>query len=121
LRRSSSCSASWMWKIARLLRETSSKPGSGKAWCATWARWTTCVYDCTGRLCCVAELLPEGVPRSLLEAASMAKPIITTDAVGCRDVVTDGVNGYLCRPRDAKDLARQMRQMMVTLARRAQG
>jgi glycosyltransferase involved in cell wall biosynthesis len=55
----------------------------------------------------------EGVPRSLLEAASMAKPIITTDAVGCRDVVSDGVNGYLCRPRDAKDLARRMRQMMA--------
>ncbi|MBI4293880.1 MAG: glycosyltransferase family 4 protein [Betaproteobacteria bacterium] len=55
----------------------------------------------------------EGVPRSLLEAASMAKPIITTDAVGCRDVVGDCVNGYLCRPRDAKDLARQMRRMMA--------
>jgi glycosyltransferase involved in cell wall biosynthesis len=54
----------------------------------------------------------EGVPRSLLEAASMAKPIITTDTVGCREVVEHGVNGYLCRARDAGDLARAMRKMI---------
>jgi glycosyltransferase involved in cell wall biosynthesis len=53
----------------------------------------------------------EGVPRSLLEAAAMGRPIITTDAVGCREVVDDGVNGYLCKPRDANDLALKMRQM----------
>ncbi len=53
----------------------------------------------------------EGVPRSLLEAAAMGRPIITTDAVGCREVVDDGVNGYLCKPRDAEDLALKMRQM----------
>jgi glycosyltransferase involved in cell wall biosynthesis len=51
------------------------------------------------------------VPRSLLEAAAMGRPIITTDAVGCREVVDDGVNGYLCKPRDANDLALKMRQM----------
>ena len=51
---------------------------------------------------------PEGVPRTLLEAASMAVPIITTDTPGCRDAVDDGVNGFLCRPRDAQDLARKM-------------
>lgn len=54
----------------------------------------------------------EGVPRSLLEAASMGKPIITTDAVGCRETVEDGVTGYLCRPRDAEDLADKMRRMV---------
>jgi glycosyltransferase involved in cell wall biosynthesis len=47
----------------------------------------------------------EGTPRSLLESAAMGRPIITTDAVGCREVVDDGVNGYLCKPRDATDLA----------------
>lgn len=50
----------------------------------------------------------EGVPRSLLEAAAMAKPIITTDSTGCRDTVDDGVTGFLCRPRDAHDLAAKM-------------
>ncbi len=46
----------------------------------------------------------EGVPRILLEAAAVAKPIITTDFVGCREVVEHGVNGFLCRPHDAQDL-----------------
>lgn len=54
----------------------------------------------------------EGVPRSLLEAASMGRPIITTDTVGCREVVEDGVNGFLCRPRDAHDLADKMYKVM---------
>jgi len=47
----------------------------------------------------------EGVPRSLLEAAAMGRPIVTTDSVGCRDTVDDGITGYLCRPLDAADLA----------------
>jgi len=47
----------------------------------------------------------EGVPRSLMEAGAMARPIITTNNQGCRDVVDDELTGYLCRPRDAKDLA----------------
>jgi len=40
----------------------------------------------------------EGVPKSLLEAGAMGKPIITTDNVGCRETVVDGFNGYLCKP-----------------------
>ena len=36
----------------------------------------------------------EGVPRTLLEAAAMGRPIVTSDAVGCREVVDDGVNGF---------------------------
>ena len=50
----------------------------------------------------------------------MGRPIITTDAVGCRDVVDDGMNGYLCRPRDADDLADKMERMAaMSLAERA--
>jgi glycosyltransferase involved in cell wall biosynthesis len=55
----------------------------------------------------------EGVPRSLLEAASVGKPIITTDAVGCREVVDDGVNGFLCEPRSIDDLKAKMEQMLL--------
>jgi glycosyltransferase involved in cell wall biosynthesis len=55
----------------------------------------------------------EGTPRSLLEAAAMGRPIITTDNVGCRDVVDDGVNGFLCQPRDAEDLAEKMQRMIA--------
>ena len=42
----------------------------------------------------------------------MAKPLITTDAPGCRQVVEHGRNGLLCRVRDADDLARRMLEMM---------
>lgn len=47
----------------------------------------------------------EGLSRVLLEAASMGRPIVTTDVTGCRDVVRDGENGFLCQPRDAASLA----------------
>jgi glycosyltransferase involved in cell wall biosynthesis len=57
----------------------------------------------------------EGTPRTLLESASMSKPIITTDNVGCRDVVDDGINGYLCEVRNSKDLADKM-EMMINLS-----
>jgi len=54
----------------------------------------------------------EGVPRTLLEAASMAKPIITTDNVGCRDVVDDGVTGFLVKPNNSADLTEKMERML---------
>jgi glycosyltransferase involved in cell wall biosynthesis len=50
----------------------------------------------------------EGTPRSLLEAAAMGKPLITTDAPGCRDVVTEGVNGFLVPVRNAAALSEAM-------------
>ena len=42
----------------------------------------------------------EGVPRALLEAASMGLPLVAADVPGSRDIVDDGVNGYLVPPRD---------------------
>lgn len=63
--------------------------------------------------CVVLPSYREGTPRTLLEAASLAKPIVTTDAIGCREVVTDGVNGFLCRVKDAADLAIKMEQMLL--------
>lgn len=50
----------------------------------------------------------EGLPRSTQEAAAMAKPIITTNVVGCRDTVVDGVNGYMVAGRDVPALATAM-------------
>lgn len=52
----------------------------------------------------------EGLPRSLLEAAAMARPLIATDAPGCRALVDDGVDGFLCRVKDARSLASAMRR-----------
>ena len=54
----------------------------------------------------------EGIPRALLEAAAMAKPIITTDAVGCREVVDDEINGLLVPVKDVSALARAMVRMI---------
>jgi glycosyltransferase involved in cell wall biosynthesis len=71
------------------------------------------VRPCIRRADCV--VLPsyrEGTPRSLLEAAAMGKPLIATDVPGCRQVVQDGQNGYLCQAKDPLDLARAMRQLM---------
>lgn len=55
----------------------------------------------------------EGVPLCLLEGAAMAKPLITTDAVGCRETVDDGINGFLCKARDAKSLQEAMRKIIL--------
>jgi glycosyltransferase involved in cell wall biosynthesis len=62
--------------------------------------------------CVVLPSYREGTPRTLLEAAAMARPLITTDAVGCREVVDDGVNGYLCEVRSAASLADAMERMV---------
>jgi N,N'-diacetylbacillosaminyl-diphospho-undecaprenol alpha-1,3-N-acetylgalactosaminyltransferase len=51
----------------------------------------------------------EGVPRTLLEAASMAKPIVTTNTVGCKEVVEEGVNGFLVPIKDGKALAEKIK------------
>lgn len=59
--------------------------------------------------CIVLPSYREGTPRTLLEAAAMARPIITTDTAGCRETVADGVSGFLCRVRDSEDLAARMR------------
>lgn len=62
--------------------------------------------------CIVLPSYREGVPRSLLEAAAMGRPIITTDAVGCREVVDHEANGFLCKVRNAADLAEKMVRMI---------
>ena len=65
-----------------------------------------------GADCVVLPSYREGTPRSLLEAAAMARPIITTDVEGCREVVDDGINGLLCQVRNRKDLAKKMSRML---------
>lgn len=54
----------------------------------------------------------EGMPRSLLEAAAMGKPLIATDVPGCTEIARAGENAILCRPRDARALADAMRAML---------
>jgi len=54
----------------------------------------------------------EGIPRSLLEAAAMGKPLIAADSVGTREPVINGENGFLCESRNPKDLAEKMIAMI---------
>jgi glycosyltransferase involved in cell wall biosynthesis len=61
--------------------------------------------------CIVLPSYREGTPKALLEAASMAKPIVATNVPGCNNVVRDGKNGYLCNLKDSSDLARKMKMM----------
>lgn len=67
--------------------------------------------------CATCVVLPsyygEGVPRVLLEACASARPIITTDNVGCRDVAEPGQNGWMVPPRDAASLAGAMREFLA--------
>ena len=50
----------------------------------------------------------EGVPRSTQEAMAMGRPIITTDSIGCRDTVIDGVNGFLIPIQNEECLINKM-------------
>jgi glycosyltransferase involved in cell wall biosynthesis len=63
--------------------------------------------------CIVLPSYREGTPRTLLEAAAMGKPIITTNVVGCKEVVDHGVNGFLCEVKNAQDLALKMKEMLL--------
>lgn len=65
--------------------------------------------------CIVLPSYREGTPRSLLEACAMEKPIVATNVVGCKEVVDNNINGYLCEVRNAQDLADKM-EMMLNLS-----
>ena len=46
----------------------------------------------------------EGLSRVLMEGLAMSKPIITTNQSGCKETVDDGINGFLCEPKDIESL-----------------
>lgn len=54
----------------------------------------------------------EGVSRILLEASAMETPVITTDNVGCREVVEDGRTGFICSPKSVDDLVLALEQFI---------
>ena len=51
----------------------------------------------------------EGLPKSLIEATAIGRPIITTQSIGCKDTVDDGVNGYLIAPKEVDPLVEKLR------------
>jgi len=54
----------------------------------------------------------EGTPRSTLEAMAMGRPVITTDAPGCRETVVEGMNGYLVPVKDVQALTEAMERFI---------
>ena len=59
-----------------------------------------------------AFLLLRGVPKSLIEAAAIAKPIITTDMPGCRSIVKHNYNGLLVRPKNIASLVKNIKFLL---------
>lgn len=57
----------------------------------------------------------EGLSKSLIEACAMQLPIVTTNVPGCREVVDDGENGYLCEAQNPKDLAEKI-ELIINLS-----
>jgi glycosyltransferase involved in cell wall biosynthesis len=55
----------------------------------------------------------EGLSKVLIEASAMAKPIVTTNVPGCKDVVLDNYNGFLCQAKNSSDLANKMEKMFL--------
>lgn len=53
----------------------------------------------------------EGLPKSVIEAEAIGRPIVTTDSVGCRDTVIDGYNGFMVQPKDAEALANAIKRL----------
>ena len=63
--------------------------------------------------CIVLPSYREGTSNTLLEAASMEKPAITTNTTGCKEIVSDNETGFLCRVKDELDLADKMKKMIL--------
>lgn len=65
--------------------------------------------------CCTLHpsFYPEGMSNVLLESCACGRPIITTDRPGCREIVDDGVNGFMVRQRDSQDLIEKVEKFLA--------
>jgi len=61
---------------------------------------------------CLPTTYGEGLPKSLLEAASCGRPIVTYDVPGCREIVKDGYNGYLVMPKSVDGLVQAISHLL---------
>ncbi len=62
---------------------------------------------------CFPSYYREGVPKSLIEASAVGRPIVTTDSVGCRDTVEDGVNGFIVPTHSPERIAEALRSLIT--------
>lgn len=63
--------------------------------------------------CIVLPSYREGMSRTLLEGGSMGRPLIASDVPGCREAIEPGVNGFLCRARNADSLVEALTQFLM--------
>lgn len=63
--------------------------------------------------CVVLPSYREGTSKVLLESASMSRPLIATNVPGCKEVIEDGINGYLCESHNSADLANKIEKMLL--------
>ena len=100
--RGSSCSGRWASTTPAPSRATKCRRGSAKASSSISARRTTSVPFIADADCVVLPSYREGVPRTLMEASAMGRPIVATDVPGCREVVEDGVDGPAVRSEERR-------------------
>lgn len=55
----------------------------------------------------------EGMSNVLMEAAATARPVIATDINGCKEIVEDGITGFLCKPKDSKSLIEALQKFLA--------
>ncbi len=72
---------------------------------------------CSANVVCLPSYR-EGLPKTLLEAASVGRAIVTTDVPGCRDIVTNNINGLIVNAKDAISLADAMESLVCSPASR---
>jgi glycosyltransferase involved in cell wall biosynthesis len=63
--------------------------------------------------CVVLPSYREGIPFSLLEGAAMAKPLISTDSVGCKETIDDKITGFLCEIKNVQSLQMAMQKIIL--------
>ncbi|WP_265503823.1 glycosyltransferase, partial [Providencia heimbachae] len=54
--------------------------------------------------CIILPSYREGLSKTLIEAGAMKLPAITTNVPGCQDIISDGINGFLCKVKNSEDL-----------------
>lgn len=80
--------------------------------------WHGCVPDVRPYIqaswCTIHPSYHEGMANVLLETCAAGRPVITSDINGCKEAVDDGINGFLCKVKDAQDLTEKVERFINT-------
>lgn len=63
--------------------------------------------------CIILPSYREGISRTLLEGASMEKPLIATNVTGCKEIIIDNVSGFLVKPKNSEDLTEKIKKFIL--------